>query len=360
MQRFSRTRRFLHTRTWLACRFVIGVALGLAALDSLNGKRGELSGATSELAHLHLVWLIGAIFLELISYVAWGQLQRQVLRAGGVRMSSPYAFGISLGAGAIANSLPGGPGFASLYSFRCYRRSGAEIRVAAWTLLAMLVSTTLALCMLATVGVFLAFDQSSDLGLVGIIFTVFVLAVLADAILLQRRWLYGGIVSFMRRARHMTGHPIEERERAFERLVARLAAIKMSWLGFFDTLLAAVALWAFDCAALAASFLAVGVGVPWRGLLLTYGASQLAVNLPITPGGLGVVEGTMTIALVAFGGTEHDIVPAVLCYRIVSFWGFLPVGWGGWGVMALVGKRQERASLDAATTPDNELALEEL
>ena len=345
MQRFSRTRRFLQTRTWFACRFVIGVALGLAALDTLNGKRGELSGAASELAHLHLFWLVVAIGLEFSSYLAWGQLQQQLLRAGGVRVSSAYAFGISLGAGAIANSLPGGPGFAGLYSYRCYRRSGAEIRVAAWTLLATLVATTLALCMLATVGVFLAFDQSSDLGLVGIIFTVFVLAVFADAILLQRRWLYGGIVSMMRLARRATGHPGEGRERALERLVARLASIKMSWLGFFDTLLASVALWAFDCGALGASFLTVGVGVPWRGLLLTYGAAQLAVNLPITPGGLGVVEGTMTIALVAFGGTEHDIVPAVLCYRIISFWGFLPVGWAGWSVMALVGRRQERTAL---------------
>ena len=94
MQRFSRTRRFLHTRTWLVCRFVIGVALGFAALDSLNGKRGELSGATAELAHLHLFWLVSAIGLELLSYVAWGQLQRQLLRAGGVSVSSPYAFGI--------------------------------------------------------------------------------------------------------------------------------------------------------------------------------------------------------------------------------------------------------------------------
>ena len=359
MQRFSRTRRFLHTRTWLVCRFLIGVALGLAALDSLNGKRGELSGAAAELGHLHLFWLVGAIGLELISYVAWGQLQRQLLRAGGVRVGLPYAFGISLAAGAIANSLPGGTGFASLYSFRCYRRRGAEVRVAAWTLLATLVSTTLALCMIATVGVFLAFDQSSDLGLVGIIFTVFVLAVLADAILLQRRWLYGGIVTLMRGARQLSGHPRVRREVAFEEVVKRLAAIKMSWLGFFDTLVASLALWAFDCAALAACFLATGVGIPWRGLLLTYGASQLAVNLPITPGGLGVVEGTMTIALVAFGGTEHDIVPAVLCYRIVSFWGFLPVGWGGWAVLALMGRHRDRVVDDVPISPPAELAWEE-
>jgi uncharacterized protein (TIRG00374 family) len=132
----------------------------------------------------------------------------------------------------------------------------------------------------------------------------------------------------------------------------------MGWLGLVDTLAYALALWVFDCAALATSFLAVGAGVPWRGLLLTYGASQLAVNLPVTPGGLGVVEGTITIALVAFGGAERSIVPAVLCYRLVSFWGFLPVGWAGWSVMAVLGRRRDRTAVEQASTLSLEHAME--
>ena len=40
---------------------------------------------------------------------------------------------------------------------------------------------------------------------------------------------------------------------------------------------------------------AVHAPVPWRGILLAYGAGQLAVNLPVTPGGLGVVEGSLTV-----------------------------------------------------------------
>jgi hypothetical protein len=87
---------------------------------------------------------------------------------------------------------------------------------------------------------------------------------------------------------------------------------------------------------------AVGVGVPWKGLLLAYGAGQLAANLPITPGGLGVVEGSLTIALVAFGGGETQTVAAVLLYRIISFWGELPVGWATWAAIVW-GNRGSRA-----------------
>jgi uncharacterized protein (TIRG00374 family) len=80
--------------------------------------------------------------------------------------------------------------------------------------------------------------------------------------------------------------------------------------------------------------------VPWRGLLLAYGAGQLAANLPVTPGGLGVVEGSLTIALVAYGGGEVSTVAAVLLYRIMSFWVLLPVGYAAWGGLALLARRQ--------------------
>ncbi len=96
--------------------------------------------------------------------------------------------------------------------------------------------------------------------------------------------------------------------------------------------------WILDSACLALSFLAIGAGIPWRGLLLAYGAGQLAANLPITPGGLGVVEGSLTIALVQFGGAEASTVAAVLLYRILSFWAELPIGWATWGVTAWLGR----------------------
>ena len=54
------------------------------------------------------------------------------------------------------------------------------------------------------------------------------------------------------------------------------------WLRIF---LMGLSMWLADLACLAVSFVAVGSPVPWRGLLLAYGAGQLAANLPITPGG---------------------------------------------------------------------------
>ena len=88
---------------------------------------------------------------------------------------------------------------------------------------------------------------------------------------------------------------------------------------------------------------------PGAGSCSWYGAGQLAANLPITPGGLGVVEGSLMIALVAYGGGQVSTVAAVLLYRIVSFWGFLPVGWLAWGGLTW---RNRRADQLAALTPE--------
>jgi uncharacterized membrane protein YbhN (UPF0104 family) len=46
-----------------------------------------------------------------------------------------------------------------------------------------------------------------------------------------------------------------------------------------------------------------------------------------------VVEGSLTIALVAYGGAQASTVAAVLLYRLMSFWALLPAGYISWGLV---------------------------
>jgi hypothetical protein len=64
---------------------------------------------------------------------------------------------------------------------------------------------------------------------------------------------------------------------------------------------------------------------------------------------LGVVEGSITIALVAFGGAQVATVDAVLMYRVISFWLVLVIGWGLWAQLAFQVRRGRwsRSALDA-------------
>ena len=53
-----------------------------------------------------------------------------------------------------------------------------------------------------------------------------------------------------------------------------------------------------------------------------------------------MVEGSIAVALVTFGGGEASTVAAVLLYRVISFWLVLPLGWGSVSVLALAGARE--------------------
>jgi hypothetical protein len=62
------------------------------------------------------------------------------------------------------------------------------------------------------------------------------------------------------------------------------------------------------------------------------------------------VEGSITIALVAFGGAHVTTVEAVLMYRLISFWLVLVIGWVMGGELAWE-VRRGRWSRHAMDTP---------
>jgi uncharacterized membrane protein YbhN (UPF0104 family) len=328
-------------------RFVVGLGLAALAFWALNGQRGELVGASAELTHLDVGWLCLAIAFEIASLVSFGVLQRRLLQVGGVRMGLGSMAALSAASAAIADSLPGGPAFSSIYVYRFYRRWGADETLAAWVLVATLVCAAAALGLVATAGIALAASEGASYDLVWVILGVFAVSVVADAIVFQRRWLARVAVHAFGLTRRLVGRPRRTGGAVVAAWAARLEGLRLTWRDLVVTLAGALGNWVFDCACLACAFLAVGGAVPWRGLLLAYGAGQLAANLPITPGGLGVVEGSITIALVAFGGAELSTVAAVLTYRIVSFWGFLPVGWLTWAGLG-VARRRGRWTAPAA------------
>jgi uncharacterized membrane protein YbhN (UPF0104 family) len=58
-------------------------------------------------------------------------------------------------------------------------------------------------------------------------------------------------------------------------------------------------------------------------LVLGFAAANVVTALPHTPGGLGVVEASMTATYVAMGVSVPAALIGVLCYRLLGHW--LPV-----------------------------------
>ena len=344
-------RRRLLGRAWPWIKYAGGIGLAALALWAVTGRRGELSGASHYLSHLRWPLLILAAAAELGSFVAFAVVQQRFLQAGGVTMSVGRLTAVTLASTAMANSMPAGPLLSLVYSFRQYRRRGADRALAGWTLSAVFVCASVTLAVLAAAGLAVAGAEGTGLDLIGVTVGVLVAALAMGLLFVQRRavvWMMTGVLRVCRRWLQWPSVGLETR---IESVMGRLTSVTLSGPELAAVTGWGLSNWVLDCGCLALSFLAVGVGVPWKGLLLAYGAGQLAANLPITPGGLGVVEGSLTIALVAFGGLEASTIAAVLLYRILSFWTELPLGWGLWAALAWSDRRAD-ARDEASAVPE--------
>ncbi len=77
---------------------------------------------------------------------------------------------------------------------------------------------------------------------------------------------------------------------------------------------------AFDMLTLYLIFIAAGHPVSPGILLAGYGLPLLLGRLSILPGGLGIVEGTMTVLYDGLGVPNPITVVVILAYRAISFW----------------------------------------
>ena len=331
--------RWRKVRPYARIVFAI-VAVGLAWWV-LSGHTAELAGASAYLTHIRWEWIAVAVLAEFCSIVAYALVQQRLIAAGKVHVGIRWLTGVTLANIAITNSLPTGSIIATIFTYRQYRHRGADEVLAAWAIVALLVVTSVTLAVVAAAGVGIAGSESSNFDLVGVTIGVLVLTVAVGALFVQKRALIWALSVLVALTSFLIPRLGVRAGSIVEQFVDRLMAVSLSPVQTIVCLMWGLFNWVLDCGCLVLSFVALGVGVPWRGLLLAYGAGQLAANLPITPGGLGVVEGSLTVALVAYGGAETSTVAAVFLYRLISFWGELPVGWIAWAWLATRRRRAQ-------------------
>ena len=95
-------------------------------------------------------------------------------------------------------------------------------------------------------------------------------------------------------------------------------------------LAAATGRWLFDFLTLQCALVAVGAHPRLSLALIAYSTAQLLAQIPLTPGGRGIVEAGMTGTLVLIGVSGGAAAVATLAYRLASYWLQLPVGLAAW------------------------------
>ena len=81
--------------------------------------------------------------------------------------------------------------------------------------------------------------------------------------------------------------------------------------------------WILDAASLWVFLTMAGAKVTPQAAFLVFGLANVAALLPFTPGGLGVVDLTMTAALAGIGVPDPNAVIGVAAYRLSHYW--LPI-----------------------------------
>lgn len=307
-------------------RRVLQIGVGVLALvvagAVLYGERGQLSGTTKVLASATLGLVVVGFGLEVLSDVSYALMTYYLLPARLADVTRRWFLGASLAAIAMNDSIPLGAGFSVAYLYRKLRGRGCSVLEATAALLAGNLLAIVALLVLLGIVLVAHTQATSVLSGVDIVILLLLLLLAAGAIVRIDRFLVLAFwaASRVRSLLHMEVETTRENRRlAGEMRFSRPALLKSSF--------GALGNWLFDLATLVLSLVAVHAHVGLIGVTAAYVLGALAANLPITPGGLGVVEGSITVALVAFGGAPSAMFAAVLLYRLVSFWIWIPIGW---------------------------------
>lgn len=84
--------------------------------------------------------------------------------------------------------------------------------------------------------------------------------------------------------------------------------------------------WVLDATSLYLCVWAFGAAPNPGGLITTYALVSLIALMPVTPGGLGIVEGVAVPLLMSFGTAHDAALLGVLAWRRFAFWLPIPLG----------------------------------
>ncbi|MEY4401529.1 MAG: hypothetical protein RL072_1394 [Actinomycetota bacterium] len=290
--------------------------------------------AITDLRQIDPILLFAAIGLEFVALYCYSLLTHAALGPEATRLTRFDLFRIQLSTRALGSVLPAGSAASNALAFRLITTSSIPKSDAGFALATAGIGSAVILNVLLWFGLVVSIPLRGSSPIYGTAAVAgAVLMAIAGAIILGLvddkgrlhsavRWLYNRIGRDGEAAATLLDH-LGERVRGLlaERDVLRRV---LAW-GTANWLLDLVALWLF--------LRAFGGSVSPDGLLVAFGLANVLASIPITPGGLGIVEGVYIPTLVGFGVPAATATVTVLTYRIAQYW--LPIVVGGVSYVSL-------------------------
>jgi uncharacterized protein (TIRG00374 family) len=304
-------------------RGVLFVALAVGVfglLPRLGGLRHDAAG----LRHARPAFVAAAIVAQAVSLACYALLYRRVLASLGARLRFRLAAEVTLSTFLISHVTPFGSATGTLLNVSTLEAEGIAASTTGEAIgLTSLVSTVALIALFGT-GLVATAGRHVSATYLRIAGIALVLVVLVLAIAFGVGAHPGIAERAVRRAAGWARHvrPSIDPEKAAQtskRLVV-LARSALTGRAFLQSYGFASADLLFDLLSLDLMFLAFRYQPGFGPLAVAYGAANIASAIPITPGGLGVIEVTLVAITVGFGAPRATAVIAVLGYRVVNYW----------------------------------------
>lgn len=279
--------------------------------------------------------ILVAIALECLWVLTLAQVYRSSLIGFGGSASISTALRVSMAAFTLSRVLPGGGAVGALFAAREFIRTGnrAEVTLIALVSAGWVSLTSLSVLLVLGVGsgVIVGSLSANYLLLPTAIFGVLVAVGLLVSLATRRRAWHPRVARILERVfsswdAGMHRVDIESVLRARSRPGPVPVARVFGWSAMS---------WLLDAAALGVMFAAFGHPLGVDVLSVGYGVANLIQALPeLTPGWLGVIEGSLSLTYAGLGVPAGLAVVVILGYRSISFW--MPVAAGlpyAWGVL---------------------------
>ena len=320
----ARRRRIPKQVRWTVSIFLVALVVEYLVLPQLAGARRSLY----LLGRVNVAYLILGVGLEFAALVAYAQLTHTVLPAGGP--SRWRLLRINTSSLAVTHVVPGGTAPGTGLSYRLLTESGVQGADAAFGLAMQGVGSAVVLNLIFWVALIISIFLRGYNPLYGVAAGVGVLlmAAFAGVVLLLLRGRHHAVEVVRRAGNHVPFVNGDALAAAVERIAERLRALIDDAEVLKRAIVWAAANWLLDAASLWVFVIAFGKVLGPVELLVAYGLANVLAVIPVTPGGLGIVEGVLIPTMVGFGATKSVATLGVLGYRLVNFWLPIPAGAG--------------------------------
>ncbi len=297
--------------------------------------------------------LVLAFGLEIAALLAYTVLTRVTLPAE-PKVGLFTLFRIQLATKTVTNLVPGGSAAGATLGYRLLTEAGVAPSAAGFSLATVGLGSAVVLNLILWVALIVSipFNGISPAYLTAAIVGVILLVAAATLVFL----LMEGRDRAERVLRAIVRRVPFVKEETASRFIHQLAD-RLYDLGRQPDLIRrgvawAAANWLLDAAALWVFVWAFGRTLNPINVIVAYGLAGVLAAIPLTPGGLGVVEAVLIPTLTGFGLDKGTATIAVLSWRFAQFW--LPIPLGAMAYVSLrlgpLGKGRIRAMRELAQT----------